>query len=268
MLMCVLLLAPTAKAGTDAETTPPPSKKEVPRPRTHSIDTSRMNEADLRKWDQVVELAGQKDTSGHYANATLHDTLERLDSDRRTFVIANESLGTGTVGKFIITKFSGPDDFSEAAIALDFEGIRKIHSTTPGDFDAGFHKYEGLFGKDGFLLRLAETFGHEASHAIFAIENPRQATELQRRMDERDAAFAALPVKHRYPLPASLVLEMEATNDAIIPTERFAQEAERSIHDELSTRTARIEREARASKRKDDGRWAAASTPAADGGGR
>lgn len=48
-----------------------------------------------------------------------------------------------------------------------------MNSPTRGDFDPSFRKYEGLFGKNGFFL-LAETFGDEANHGIFALDNLQQ----------------------------------------------------------------------------------------------
>jgi hypothetical protein len=178
-------------------------------------------------------LANQKDANGNYMNAKLHEAYARLHSDSRTFVILNENLGPGTAGQFTITKFNGPDDFSEAKVALNFKTIKGINSPTRGDFDPSFMKYAGLLGNSGFIPRLAETFGHEANHGIFALDNLQQGTQIQRLLNDRDAALQALPAKGRYPLPPDVLQKMQAADKALIPTERFAQQAEKIINGEL-----------------------------------
>lgn len=197
------------------------------------IDLSQLSEEDKKKWAQIQALANQKDANGNFVNAKLHEAYARLDTDSRTFVIVNENLGPGTAGQFTITKFNGPNDFSEAKVALNFKTIKGINSTTRGDFDPSFMKYEGLLGKNGFIPRLAETFGHEAFHGIFALDNLQQGTQIQRLLNERDATLQALPAKGRYPLPPDVLQKMQAADKALIPTERFAQQAEKIINGEL-----------------------------------
>jgi RHS repeat-associated protein len=197
------------------------------------IDPSQLNDEDKKKWAQIQALANRKDANGNYVNAKLHDAYARLDSDSRTFVIENENLGLGTAGQFTITKFNGPDDFSEAKVALNFKTIKGINATTRGDFDTSFMKYEGLLGKNGFIPRLAGTFGHEAFHGIFALDNLQQGTQIQRLLNGRDTALQALPAKGRYPLPPDVLQKMQAADKALIPTERFAQQAEKIINGEL-----------------------------------
>jgi RHS repeat-associated protein len=197
------------------------------------IDLSQLSDEDKKKWAQIQALANQTDANGNYVNAKLHDAYARLDSDSRTFVIVNENLGPGTAGQFTITKFSGANDFSEAKVALNFRTIKGINSTTRGDFDPSFMKYEGLLGKNGFIPRLAETFGHEAFHGIFALDNLQQGTQIQRLLNDRDAAMQALPAKGRYPLPPDVLQKMQAADKALIPTERYAQQAEKIINGEL-----------------------------------
>ena len=51
------------------------------------------------------------------------------------------------------------------------------------------------------MLRLAETFGHEANHGISAQRHPAQGTAIQKMRDDRDAAMRALPLKRGYPFP-------------------------------------------------------------------
>jgi hypothetical protein len=198
------------------------------------IDTSQLSEDDLKKWQKIVDLANQQDANGNYVNAQLHDVYQNLQDDERTFVIADEKLGQQDAGHFTITKFKGDNDFSEAKIALDFRKIKGIESTTSGDFDSSFKKYQGLFGKNGFFLRLAETFGHEGAHGLFALNDLSGAVQTQRLLNERDAALAALPRgKGRYPLPPDLMQKMQAADQALIPTERYAQQIEKVINGEL-----------------------------------
>jgi RHS repeat-associated protein len=198
------------------------------------IDTRKLSEADRKKWLAIVALANQVDDRGNYLYPELHLELLRLDSDERTFVIANEKFGQQDAGEFTITKFKGDNDFSEAKIALDFRKIKSIECTTQGDYNSSFKKYEGLFGKNGFLLRLTETFGHEGAHGLFALNDPSGAVQTQRLMNDRDAALAALPRgKGRYPLPPDLLQKMQTAEQALIPTERYAQQVEKIINGEL-----------------------------------
>ncbi|MBI5085836.1 MAG: RHS repeat-associated core domain-containing protein, partial [Acidobacteria bacterium] len=197
------------------------------------IDLSQQSDEDGKKWAQIQALANQKDANGNYVNAKLHEAYARLDSDSRTFVIANENLGPGTAGQFTITEFNGPDDFCEAKVALNFKTFKGINSTTRGDFDPSFMQYEGLLGKNGFISRLAETFGHEAFHGIFALGNLQQGTQIQRLLNERDAGLQALPTKGRYPLPPDVLQKMQAADKVLVPTERFAQQVEKIINGEL-----------------------------------
>lgn len=165
---------------------------------------------------------------------TLHGAYAALDSDSRTFRIEdNPSLGSGTAGQFEITKFNGSNDFSEAKVNLNFGVIKGISSTTQGDFDPSFQKYAGLFGKNGFIDRLAETFGHEASHGVFAIDDPAQGSNIQHLLNTRDAALNALPRNARYPFPPDVVQKMQAADRALVPTEKFAQQQEKIINGEL-----------------------------------
>ena len=198
------------------------------------INTDDLNDKDKKLWQKVVDLANEQDANGNYVNPTLHGAYAALDSDSRTFRIEdNAGLGSGTAGQFEITKFNGPNDFSEAKVNLNFGVIKGISSTTQGDFDPSFQKYAGLFGKNGFIDRLAETFGHEASHGVFAIDDPAQGSNIQRLLNARDAAMSALPMNGRYPLPPDVMQKMDAANKALVPTERFAQQQEKIINGEL-----------------------------------
>jgi len=109
-----------------------------------------------------------------------------------------------------------------------------MESSTPAQFHYSFKKYEGGYGKDGFFLRLAETFGHEGAHGMFALSDINGAVQTQQLLNDRDAAIAALPRgKGRYPFPPDVKQKMEAADRALIPTERYAQQVEKVINGEL-----------------------------------
>jgi RHS repeat-associated protein len=198
------------------------------------IDTDDLSDKDKKIWQKVVDLANKQDDDGNYVNPALHAAYAALDSDSRVFKIEdNPGLGSGTAGQFTITKFNGPNDFSEARVDLNFKVIKGISSTTTGDFDPSFQKYSGLLGSGGFIPRLAETFGHEANHGIFAQLDPSLGTAIQRILNNRDTAMQALPAKGRYPLPPDVMQKVQEAQKALVPTEKFAQQAEKIINGEL-----------------------------------
>ncbi|HSR67645.1 MAG TPA: RHS repeat-associated core domain-containing protein [Acidobacteriota bacterium] len=198
------------------------------------IDNSGLSEDELKKWRRIREVIERRDENGNLVHPKLKETFDRLEADPRRFFIVNADLGKRSAGRFLITKFDGPDDFSEAKIFLNFKVIKKMRSPTQGDFDPSFKKYEGLFGKNGFILRASEAFGHEGSHAIFALDNLQQEIRTQQLLNQRDAALQALPRgKGRYPLPPDVLHLMQAAEQALIPSERFAQQMTKIIHDEL-----------------------------------
>jgi len=196
-----------------------------------------------RKWSLVRGhlVAGAGATNAALRpTAVLHATYAALASGVRLFKIENDpSLGPGTAGQFTITKFNGSNDFSEARIDLNFRTIRQINSTTPGDYDPSFQKYSGLLGGNGFILRLAETLGHEANHAIFVQRDPAQGTAIQKILNDRDAAMQALPLKGRYPLSTDVLGKVRAADEALEPAERFAQATEKIINEELQASRVR-----------------------------
>ena len=199
-----------------------------------AIDIDDLSNKDKILWLKVVDLANTQDEDGHYVNPVLHATYAALANGFRVFKIANNpNLGPGTAGQFTITKFNGPNDFSEARIDLNFRTIKQINSTTTGDYDPSFQKYSGLLGHNGFILRLAETFGHEANHGIFDQRDPAQGTAIQKILNGRDASIRALPLKGRYPLSPDVLRKVRAADEALEPTERFAQAAEKILNEEL-----------------------------------
>jgi len=212
----------------------------VVEPKRMAIDIDDLSEKDRILWLKVVEVANTQDEDGNYVNSVLHGTYAALASGFRVFKIENNpNLGPGTAGQFTITKFNGPNDFSEAQIDLNFRTIKQINSTTVGDYEPSFQKYSGLVARNDFILRLAETFGHEANHGIFGQRHPAQGTAIQKMLNDRDAAMRALPLKHRYPLSPDILRKVRAADQALEPTERFAQAEERIINAELQTSKVR-----------------------------
>ena len=194
------------------------------------INTDDLNDKDKALWAKIVALANKQDANGNYVNPALHGAYSALDGDSRTFRIEDDkSLGDSTAGRFEVTKFSGANDFSEAKVELNFGVIKGISSTTQGDYDPSFKKYDGLFGKNGFVLRLAETFGHEANHGIFAINDPAQGVNIQRLVNDAHGAVNGA----RQPIPPDVLLKVTNMNHALEPTERFAQQQEKVINKEL-----------------------------------
>jgi RHS repeat-associated protein len=194
------------------------------------INTDDLNDKDKKLWQNVVDLANKKNDDGSYSNPVLHDAYSKLDSNSRTFRIEDDkSLGANEAGRFEITKFNGSNDFSEAKVELNFGVIKGISSTTQGDYDPSFQKYAGLFGKNGFVLRITETFGHEASHGVFAINDPAQGANIQRLVNDANGAVTGA----RQPIPQDVLQKVTNMNRAFEPTERFAQQQEKIINNEL-----------------------------------
>jgi RHS repeat-associated protein len=191
------------------------------------IDTDDLSEKDKKKWAQIVALANKQDANGNYVNKNLHDAYTALDQDSRTFSIENSKLAPSTAGLFTITEFSGSNDFTKATLQLDFSKIQSVSSTTAADLVPGFNKFEGILGDK--IKQLAETFGHEANHGVFAIQNPADAVGLQRLLNDRDASMKA----SGYPFPPDVMKKIDDANKGLIPTERFAQQAEKLINGEL-----------------------------------
>jgi RHS repeat-associated protein len=182
-----------------------------------------------KDWQKVQDIANQQDKNGNYLHPELHNELTTLQNDSRTFTIENSSLGAGTAGQFTITNFTADGkDFTKATLQLDFKQIKGISGVTGADLVPGFNKYQGLL--DSPMYRLAETFGHEAGHGLFSIQNPGQAVGIQQLLNQRDAAMQG----QHYPYPPDVMQKMQQADQALIPTERFAQQVEKIVNGELS----------------------------------
>jgi RHS repeat-associated protein len=181
-----------------------------------------------KDWQKVQDIANQQDKNGNYLHPELHNELTTLQNDSRTFVIENSKLDPGTAGQFTITNFTADGkDFTRATLQLDFKQIKGISGVTGADLVPGFNKYQGLL--DSPMYRLAETFGHEAGHGLFSIQNPAQAVGIQQLLNQRDAAMQG----QHYPYPPDVMQKMQQADQALIPTERFAQQVEKIVNGEL-----------------------------------
>jgi len=181
-----------------------------------------------KDWQKVQDIANQQDKNGNYVHPELHNELSTLQNDSRTFVVENSKLDAGTAGQFTITNFTADGkDFTRATLQLDFKQIKGISGVTGADLVPGFNKYQGLLGSP--IYGLAETFGHEGAHGLFSIQNPAQAVGIQQLLNQRDAAMQG----QHYPYPPDVMQKMQAADQALIPTERFAQQAEKIINGEL-----------------------------------
>jgi hypothetical protein len=118
-------------------------------------------------------------------------------------------------------------------IQLDFKKLKNLDSTSAADMVPGFDKYTGLFGKNGEALRGAEDFGHEAAHAVWALDNKAEAVKVQVLLGDRDAALRNMPKGTKYPYPRDVMQKMEAAERGLAPTERYAQQKEQIINGEL-----------------------------------
>ena len=179
-------------------------------------------------WQKVQAIANQQDKNGNYLHPELHNILNTLQSDSRTFVLENSKLSPGTAGEFTITNFTANgQDFTRATLQLDFKQIKGISGVTASDLVPGFNKYQGLLNAP--IDRLAETFGHEGAHGLFSIDNPAEAVGIQQLLNQRDAAMQG----QHYPYPPDVMQKIDAAEKGLIPTERFAQQEEKIVNGEL-----------------------------------
>lgn len=192
------------------------------------IDDSELSDKDKAKWKKIQDIANQKDKDGNYLHPELQKIVSSLECDSRTFVLENSKLSAGTAGVFTITNMTANGkDFTRATLQLDFKKIQGISGVTAADLVPGFNKFQGLL--DAPMYRLAEVFGHEGAHGLFAIQNPEEETGVQRLQNQRDAAMQG----QHYPYPPDVMQKIEAAEKGLIPTEKFAQQEEKIINGEL-----------------------------------
>jgi RHS repeat-associated protein len=194
------------------------------------FDTSNLSGEDYRKWLKVKALANQKNEKGDWADPNLHYEYERLDSDDRAFVIENSAMPRGSDGEFSITQMSD-NDFTQATIKLDFRKIERIDRVTPAKLNPGFNEYEGLLSNR--IAKLAEAFGHEAAHAIYALSNMSAAIGWQKLKNEVDDFMQG---KGKAPIPPDVFQKIDQLQRYYIPTEQHALQGEQLINGELRNR--------------------------------
>lgn len=211
------------------------------------IEIRNLSSDERKKWEEVVRLANLKDADGNYVHPELNRLYQKLENDSRTYFIDGSALGQATLGRFRVEKMSEDGrDFTEASITLNFDKIDKLTSSSPGDFDSSFKKYDGLFGrKDSPIRRLAEVFGHEAAHAEFAMAAPAFAVMLQKSIDGSQDRIRAwnkhyfdrksLKKKERstFRPPPDLIVSQVLNDGLIEATERSAQERQKILNAEL-----------------------------------
>jgi RHS repeat-associated protein len=197
------------------------------------IDETKLSEKDLEKWQQVENLAVQRDASGNLLHPELYSEIVALQQDSRTFTLQGaDGLGSQEAGRFEITDFTpNGKDFTAATIRLDFSKVSNGKNVTPAEFNLGYDKFGGL---NDNARRFAELVGHEFAHGLLATLVPGAATEIQRRIDEGKDAFSNFrSTNAKAPLPPDVVQKMVTGNAASIPTERFAQQIEKVVNGEL-----------------------------------
>jgi RHS repeat-associated protein len=196
------------------------------------IDTSRLSEDDLKKYNQAVELANQRDANGNLLHPELNAQITALQNDSRTFFLeGGAGLGAGTAGDFTITKMTADGkDFTEAVIKLDFNKVKDGKGITAADFGLNFNKFGGLTDN---ARRFAELTGHEFAHGGYGIKNPADAVLIQQKVNDAQSALNALPIKGRYPLPPDVAQKLADSASALQRTEKHAQQVEKIINGEL-----------------------------------
>jgi hypothetical protein len=196
-----------------------------------TISDERLNDKDKERLKKIRELANATDKDGNLLHPKLKAALDKLDQDKRTFYIVGEKLGAGTVGKFEIETFNGEKDFSTAVIKLDFGQIK---DAAVGEAEyGGFKQFEKLITNEE---RFAEVFGHEATHAGDAIDNPAGAVHLQKLDSEVNPAILAAN-KAKVPLSPDIQMKLEEKQRLHEADERSAYGAEKLINLELRRRS-------------------------------
>ncbi len=195
-----------------------------------TISDERLNDKDKERLKKIRELANATDKNGNLLHPELKAALDKLDKNERTFYIVGAKLGAGTVGKFEIETFNGEKDFSTAVIKLDFSQIKDAPA---GEAEyGGFKQFEKLITNEE---RFAEVFGHEATHAGDAIDNPAAAVHLQKLDSEVNPAILAAN-KARVPISPDIKLKLQEKDRLHKIDEKRAYGAEKLINLELRSR--------------------------------
>ena len=128
-------------------------------------------------WQKVKSIANSQDDDGNYVHPELHSILSALQSDSRTFVIQNTKLSGDAVGLTTVDEYTEDSkDFTRATLHLDFSKIKRLSEPTNSNLVPGAVAWQGL--QKAPIYRIAESFGHEGGHALFAIMNPAEAVTI------------------------------------------------------------------------------------------
>jgi RHS repeat-associated protein len=188
--------------------------------------SSGLGKKDMATCQSIINKANLTDKKGNYLYPKLHDVYKRLNDEKRIFEIQNAKLGKGLVGLFSVRGIS-PDqkDFTSATIQIDFGQLRNA-PVSPAQFVPRFSKYQGLAANFGLML--AETFGHEGAHGVYALRNVAGATTLQLLINDRLERLQMGDTGVEF---QSLSQEIDRL---LKPTERYAEETEAIINSELT----------------------------------
>jgi RHS repeat-associated protein len=190
--------------------------------------SSSLNKKDAATCQSIIDTANQKDKNGNYVNPKLHEVYQRLNDDKRTFIISNAKLPGSEGAVFNVRQINtSRTDFASGTIQIDFAKIRNA-SATPASMVPGFTKYAGIAGD--FSLKMAETFGHEGAHGVYALDNPLQAVAAQTLMND-SAQLLQMRAGSSNP---DFLREQTAIGAFLNATETYAQQTEQIINQELN----------------------------------
>jgi hypothetical protein len=190
--------------------------------------SSSLSKKDAATCQSIIDIANRKDKNGNYLNPKLHDVYQRLNDDKRTFIISNAKLPGDEGAVFNLRQINtSRTDFASGTIQIDFAKIRNA-SATPASLVLGFTKYAGIAGDFG--LKMAETFGHEGAHGVYALDNPFQAVAAQTLMND-SAELLQMRAGSSNP---EFLREQAAIGVFLNATETYAQQTEQIINQELN----------------------------------
>jgi hypothetical protein len=139
--------------------------------------------------------------------------------------MSNTTLGADAAGRFDARQInSSRTDFASGIINLDFSKIKGMTAPSPSSV-AGFQEYQGLIGKFG--LELAETFGHEGEHGVYALNHLLGAVNTQSLINDE---LESLQMHDR----GAALQDDAAAKPFLAATELDAQQKEQKVNQELN----------------------------------
>ena len=187
--------------------------------------SSSLNKKDAALCQGIIGAANMKDRNGKYVYQNLHNVYDRLESDKRTFTITNTKLEGQTAGRFDVRGMnSSRTDFASGTINLDFSKIKGMTGPSPSMITR-FKEYQGLIGK--FNLELAEGFGHEGEHGVYALDHRVDAVKTQSLINDE---FESLQMRDM----GQFLRDGALAQPYLHATELDAQEMEQKVNRELN----------------------------------